>query len=767
MDSGVPSHPVDRLEGAAPAIEGLRAQIRHLAAFDVLGNPNVPTLLVQGETGTGKGLVARLVHDSGPRAGGPFVPVNCAAIPDTMLEAEIFGHEPGAFTDAKRGRPGLFEAASGGTLFLDEIDSLDPALQSKLLTVIESKRVRRLGAVAERAFDVKLIAASQRDLAELAAGGRFRADLYHRLAVVVLRLPPLRERGEDVVALGSALLERLAIGYGARPKRLTADAEEWLRRQSWPGNVRELGHLMERVTLLEPDASVDARGLERLAVAAPGPAVPSPDQPAAVPADPPEPSRHIGTSPDISGLPAEAQEVRDALVRSGGNVVQAARLLGVSRDTIRYRMRRHGLTRPELTGPTTAPRPSGAGLATSARPSGEGLATTPRSLDETAEGTAALASPDHRDAGATDTAPPRREAEWEQKMVAVVAVSLAWTEGDEGTWSHEPWTEHQRWARLVREKLSGLGAVPLQDGASVSLWAVGLPRTVDQLLERAVHGALAIREVVASLAPRERGPELRMAIHQGAMLVPVSAPDPARGALAVGNTIALPIALLGEAGPGEAVASADVGDRVAAWARVEQRHAHGAALAGQVVYRIDGMRPWRDRGSSGRLTPFVGRDRELVLLEDLATAAAAGAGQIAGIVAPPGAGKSRLLRELRRRVEARGIAYEEAHALAQGTTTPLLPFVEMARSFFDVTESDSPEIVWPRVRAGLVRRGLDPDTEGPHLVALLTGQTPPDHPGETAWRRTFDLVRHFVVAGSAKLPLVLAIDNAHWLDPTS
>jgi DNA-binding NtrC family response regulator len=235
-----------------------------------------------------------------------------------MLEAEIFGHEPGAFTDAKRARPGLFEAASGGTLFLDEIDSLDLALQSKLLTVIESKRVRRLGAVAERTFDVKLIAASQRDLAELAAGGRFRADLYHRLAVVVLRLPPLRERGEDVVALGRALLERLAIGYGARPKHLTPDAEEWLRRQSWPGNVRELGHLMERVTLLEPGASVDARGLERLAVAAPGPATPSPDQPAAVPADPPEPSRHARTSPDISGLPAEAQKVRHALVRTGG-----------------------------------------------------------------------------------------------------------------------------------------------------------------------------------------------------------------------------------------------------------------------------------------------------------------------------------------------------------------------------------------------------------------------------------------------------------------
>ena len=250
--------PTDRLEGGASAIQALRAQIDHLARFDSVGGSSVPTLLLQGETGTGKGLVARIVHDSGPRARGPFVPVNCAAIPDTMLEAEVFGHEPGAFTDAKRARPGLFEAAAGGTLFLDEVDSLSLALQSKLLTAIESKRVRRLGAVAERAVDVKLLVATQQDLAGLAAAGRFRPDLYHRLAVVVLRLPPLRERGDDVIALARALLERLAAGYGARPKRLTAEAEDWLRRQPWPGNVRELGHLMERVTLLHSAATVDA-----------------------------------------------------------------------------------------------------------------------------------------------------------------------------------------------------------------------------------------------------------------------------------------------------------------------------------------------------------------------------------------------------------------------------------------------------------------------------------------------------------------------------
>src|SRR5262245_56852323 len=198
-------HSTERLVGTAHAIEALRTQILHLANFDAVGNPHVPTILLQGETGTGKGLVARIIHDSGPRARGPFIEVNCAAIPETMLEAELFGFEAGAFTDAKRAKPGLFDAASGGTLVLDEIDALPLVLQGKLLTAIESKQVRRLGAVVARPVDVKLIAATNGILPEEVAAGQFRADLYHRLAVVVLGLPPLRGRGEDVLVLAQTL----------------------------------------------------------------------------------------------------------------------------------------------------------------------------------------------------------------------------------------------------------------------------------------------------------------------------------------------------------------------------------------------------------------------------------------------------------------------------------------------------------------------------------------------------------------------------------
>jgi transcriptional regulator with PAS, ATPase and Fis domain len=175
------------------------------------------------------------IHDSGPRAQGSFIEVNCAAIPETMLEAELFGFEAGAFTDAKRAKAGLFEAASGGTLFLDEVDALPLVLQGKLLTAIESKRVRRLGAVTDRVVDVKLIAATNAVLSEVLAEGRFRADLYHRLAVVVLTLPPLRQRGDDILVLAQAFLQHYTAAHGIPAKRLSTAAEAWLQAYAWPG----------------------------------------------------------------------------------------------------------------------------------------------------------------------------------------------------------------------------------------------------------------------------------------------------------------------------------------------------------------------------------------------------------------------------------------------------------------------------------------------------------------------------------------------------
>jgi len=208
------------------------------------------TILVTGETGTGKELLARALHYGGPRADAPFVEVNCAAIPANLLESELFGYERGAFTDAKTAKPGLFEAAEGGSLFLDEIDRLALELQSKLLRTLEQKMTRRLGATASRRFDVRLIAATNADLAAEIRAGRFREDLFYRLNVVTIELPPLRARGDDVIRLAELFLKKFSAQYALPEPALSADVRAALSAHTWPGNVRELRNAIERALLL-------------------------------------------------------------------------------------------------------------------------------------------------------------------------------------------------------------------------------------------------------------------------------------------------------------------------------------------------------------------------------------------------------------------------------------------------------------------------------------------------------------------------------------
>ncbi len=397
-----PPDPLDRLVGEAPALQTLRAQIRHLARFDAVGHPAVPTVLLQGETGTGKGLVARIIHDSGPRAPGPFLEVNCAAIPETLLEAELFGFEAGAFTDAKRAKPGLFEAASGGTLFLDEIAALPLALQGKFLTAIEAKRVRRVGAVVEHPMDVKLIAATQVELSGHVEAGRFRADLYHRLAAVVLALPPLRERGDDILVLARAFLQQYGAAYGVGPQRLSKAAEAWLLGYRWPGNVRELSHLLERIVLLEAATVIDPESLERLCLPQPMPAVPVDSM-----------------LPPRSDMPLkETERMADALRQSGGNIAAAARLLGMSRGGLRYRLHKYGLTHPSVhrSSPLAGEDPRGG---EPLQPFSSPTLTLPRRGG--GETPAQIIRSQDASTGAEEPA-----AGWVMKPVAVLAIEASW-----------------------------------------------------------------------------------------------------------------------------------------------------------------------------------------------------------------------------------------------------------------------------------------------------------------------------------------------------
>jgi len=285
------------------------------------------SVLVRGESGTGKELVARAIHELGPRCAAPFVAVNCAAIPETLMESELFGHERGAFTDAREARMGKFEAAGGGTLFLDEIGEVSPAVQAKLLRVLQERTIERLGGGRPIAVDVRIVAATNRDLEAAVAAGGFRSDLYYRINVVPLEVPPLRARREDIPLLVASFLERLAADEGGPRRELSAEAWEALQRHDWPGNVRELENAIERATTLAEGPGI---GLEDL----------------------PEEVRLAGLKAAVrSGqLPFdeavsrfERDLLQEALERAHGNQTRAAEHLGITRRQLKLKMDRYGL----------------------------------------------------------------------------------------------------------------------------------------------------------------------------------------------------------------------------------------------------------------------------------------------------------------------------------------------------------------------------------------------------------------------------------------
>ena len=314
----------DELIGRSPKIVAVRDQIRALVSRET-GLRRLPPMLITGETGTGKGLVARIIHQRGSRASAQFVEVNGAAIPEHLLESELFGYERGAFTDARQSKPGLLQVAHRGTVFLDEIGLLPPTLQAKLLKVLEDGSVRRLGSTRSEPVDICIISATNEDLLAAVRARRFREDLYHRLAVIVLALPPLRDRGSDIDLLADDALARACAKYGVPLKELASDARAALHAYAWPGNVRELNGLLERAVLLCGDPVIPARALAL-------------DAPAEV---------HPATGPVVGASPeVERQRLTDALERTGWNISRTAAALGITRNTVRARIARYGLRGP-------------------------------------------------------------------------------------------------------------------------------------------------------------------------------------------------------------------------------------------------------------------------------------------------------------------------------------------------------------------------------------------------------------------------------------
>ena len=295
------------------------------------------TVLVLGETGTGKEVLASWIHRRSPRAKGPFVCINCAALTETLLESELFGHEKGAFTGAGPAKPGLLETAAGGTVFLDEIGEMNAALQTKLLRALESREIMRVGGRATRSIDVRFIAATNRELEADVASKRFRQDLYFRLNGITLTIPPLREHVEDISPLARRFIAQASRVAARRPPRLSAEALELLQAYSWPGNIRELRNVMERALVLcdGSEISVEHLPVEKLRLERMGSPAPVGDTPTPV------------VTPDDGDGDGERKRILGAMTELGGNQTRVAAKLGIARGTLIARLERYGIKRPQ------------------------------------------------------------------------------------------------------------------------------------------------------------------------------------------------------------------------------------------------------------------------------------------------------------------------------------------------------------------------------------------------------------------------------------
>jgi DNA-binding NtrC family response regulator/tetratricopeptide (TPR) repeat protein len=704
------------LLGESPGIAAVREKLARLLQLQS-GSRALPPILIQGETGTGKGLLARAIHRAGPRAAAPFIDVNCAAIPETLLEAEMFGFERGAFTDAKQAKAGLFQAAHGGTIFLDEVGLLPDAVQAKLLKVIEERSVRRLGSTRSEPVDAWIITATNEDLATAIRHRRFREDLYHRLAVLTLWLPPLRERGEDVLRLADNFLARACAEYDLPARTLGADARTALLAHPWPGNIRELSNVIERVALLSEGPSVSAEMLGLPERGAPRPQGPAPENPM-VPLD-----EAVGS--------AEREHLLQALERTDWNISRAAAELRISRNTLRYRIEKHGLGRG------TSPVPVRRRVTRSAAPA------------------PAPAVPE-----AVETPGPAR-VRWERRRITLLRAALV---------SPPPGatvTYTSRAPEILVEKVQTFGGRVEELSPTGIVASFGLD-PVEDAPRLAANSAMAVQK--SAERSRRQGVDLgvTVGIHVGQFLVGESGGGVQIDLDGKREAWDLLEALVAGREPDSIVVSAAAApflDR-----RFDLTPAGPMAGAAGPAYRLTG----RERSGLGLGRPrasFVGRRQDIELLQSRLASVMTGHGQIVGVVGDAGIGKSRLIFEFRQSLRHQPIAYLEGHCLSYGASVPYLPVLEILRQSLGITEGHAPGVGAEKVRAGLAAVGMEPDEWAPYLLLLLgikegTERLATLSP-EAIKSRTLEAMRQLGLKASRQRPVVFVLEDLHWIDKTS
>src|SRR5262245_54259377 len=577
------------LLGDSPAMQTVRESLHRLLDRPRAGQ-RLPPVLLQGETGTGKGLIARLLHRHGARSRGPFVDVNCAAIPETLLEAELFGFERGACTDARHAKPGLFQAAHGGVLFLDEVALLPAAAQAKLLTAIEERAVRRLGSTRREAADIWVISATNADLQGAVAVRNFREDLYHRLAVVMVELPPLRVRGRDILLLAERFLARACAEYGLPPKRLDPAAQARLLGYAWPGNVRELGNVMERAALSADTPVVVADDLGPLTADAAG--------------------GMTGSSPVTTRDEAQRRLLVAALEQTGWNISLAAARLGVARTTVYARLERYGLrAEPPHRATASPPRP------------GHLAAIGPS--DETAL----------EPAGVPAASPDDTRLQWERRRLTLLRAEVRSDAVD-------AWSRVSRPLEGIIAKVQSVGGRAEEVTPTGLIGVFGLEPAEDAA-RRAAHAAMAIHKDMERAVNRD-GLGIAIGLHVAPLLIGWAGgrieidADAKRAEWPVLDRLV------------HAGASGDIIASAAAAIFLERRFeltGMDAAERPGTAFRLTGE---EHRGLAlwGTITQFVGRDEELSALRSRLTLAEEGRGQIVAVVGEAGVGKSRLIYEL-------------------------------------------------------------------------------------------------------------------------
>jgi len=699
--------PLDELLGESTGIVGLREQVRRLLQRQQNAR-QLPPILIQGETGTGKGLLADIIHRAGPRRQGPYKPVNCAAIPENLFESLMFGVERGAFTDARQTRAGLFQSAHRGTIFLDEVESLSKDHQSKLLRVVEDRTVRRLGSTRDEQVDVWIIAASNEDLAAKVSVRDFREDLYQRLTFLTLTLPPLRERGEDILSLAQHFLDRAGADHGLPPRTLDFGARQAVLAYRWPGNVRELSNVMERVAVLSEAQVVTEEMLGLRATLAVG-----------MPRTVVRLLRH-----ELGSL--EREQLLQALNETDWNLVRAAARLGIPRNTLRYRMEKHGLQRGSApTGPPVERR-------------------------------ARAATPATAPASASPSAP-----RWEQRRLTLLrAVLVAPTSADLSLHA-------SRALEVVAEKVQAFGG-RIEERSPTGLMAVFGLDPIEDASRRAAHTAMAVQKAGERAQREGEAPGIKLAIHVGEALVGYGAGSVEIDLNAKHEAWTILESLLVRAETNTVVVSEP------AILFLERRFDLVpldpiAGVAGR-AYRLTGReRPGLDVGR--RMARFVGRRLNLELLHSHLASVLRGQGQIVGIAGDAGIGKSRLVAEFRESLVGQPVTYREGACLSYGSAIPYLPVLDILRQDCGIAESDTAGTIREKVRRSLEAVGMDAQESAPYLLQLLGVRDGTERLAtltpEAIKLRTLETLRRIALNASRQRPIVFVVEDLHWIDKTS